>query len=121
MDNSREARDLLIEKSRWMRKNPTPAESLLWHYLRNRQLNGFKFRRQHIIHNFIVDFYCPAAKLVIEVDGDVHQSQQQYDQVRQDYLQEMGNKVIRFNNDDIFNNILNVLDMINQGLSSQTQ
>ncbi|MCS6918857.1 MAG: rRNA maturation RNAse YbeY, partial [Fimbriimonadales bacterium] len=64
--------ELLKPLARQKRREPTPAEKRLWKYLRNRQLLGFKFRRQHTIERFIVDFYCPEAKLVIEVDGEIH-------------------------------------------------
>ena len=55
-----------------LRKEATRAERLLWHFLRNKRLAGRKFKRQHSIHNFIVDFYCPSAKLIIELDGPYH-------------------------------------------------
>ena len=72
---SRQVREGLIERARQMRKEPTNAEALLWVRLRKRQLDGLKFRRQHIVQYFIVDFYCPRVKLVIEIDGPVHDVQ----------------------------------------------
>jgi len=65
----RELRDRLIEVAREMRSHPTEAELFLWKLLSGEKLGGFKFRRQHIIQTFIVDFYCPKAKLIVEVDG----------------------------------------------------
>ncbi|CAG0928389.1 hypothetical protein TFLX_00896 [Thermoflexales bacterium] len=81
----------------------TPAEQKLWSRLRNRQLNGFKFRRQHPIERFIIDFYCDEAKLCIEIDGDSHAEQIEYDQARTAYLNELGYTVIRFINREVFN------------------
>jgi very-short-patch-repair endonuclease len=102
---SREMKDGLIQLARQMKAEPTQAEALLWKNLRKRQLGGLKFRRQHIIHACIVDFYCPAAKLVIEVDGPVHNEQEEYDQERDNFLQEMGYQVVRFMNADILKNL----------------
>ena len=109
---SRETRDLLIEQARHMRQNPTQAESLLWHHLRKKRLGGHKFRRQHIIQTFIVDFCCPTAKLIIEVDGGVHQGQVEYDRVREDHLRAAGYRVLRFKNEEIFNDLQHVLNII---------
>lgn len=102
---SHQVRKGLIERSRNMRKNPTSAEALLWTRLRKRQLDGLKFRRQHIIHQFIVDFYCPSVKLAIEIDGPVHDEQEQYDQYRDEMLNELGYQVARFKNEEVENNI----------------
>lgn len=118
MDVSRETRDLLIEQARHLRQNPTRAESVLWKHLRKEKMDGFKFRRQHIIHTFIVDFYCPTAKLVVEVDGAIHQNQFEYDRVRGDYLLAAGYQVLRFKNDEVLDDIEHVLDVILQRLSS---
>jgi len=102
-------RNKLIEQARRMRKDPTQAEALLWEKLRKRRLGGLKFRRQHIINPFIVDFYCPAAKFVIEVDGSVHKHQKEYDRVREEYLEELGYKIVRFRNEEVIENIEMVL------------
>ena len=88
-----------------MRKEPTNAEASLWTRLCKRQLDGLKFRRQHIIQYFIVDFYCPKSKLVIEIDGPVHEVQEEYDQEREKILQELGYQVIRFKNSEVERNI----------------
>jgi len=84
--------------ARQMRREPTPAERRLWRQLRRKKRLGFKFRRQHAIERFTVDFYCPAAWLVMEVDGPVHQYTDDEDMIRQDYLESLGLKVIRFTN-----------------------
>lgn len=88
--------------ARELRQPQTPAEATLWRYLRNRNLQ-YKFRRQHPIDFFIIDFYCAEAKLLIEIDGASHlvKEQMEYDQVRTKYLEELGYKVIRFTNDDV--------------------
>jgi very-short-patch-repair endonuclease len=109
---SQQVREGLIERARQMRAEPTPAEALVWKKLRKRQLGGLKFRRQHIIHAYIVDFYCPAARLVIEIDGAVHEKQEEYDQERDKILQELGYQVIRFKNADVEKN----LDLVVAGI-----
>jgi very-short-patch-repair endonuclease len=103
--SSRQLRVSLVEQARQMRKQPTKAEASLWVRLRKRGLGGLKFRRQHIISRFIVDFYCPRAKLVIELDGAVHEVQVEYDQERRGVLQEMGYEVLRFKNDEVKENL----------------
>ena len=111
---SRRVRERLIEQARQMRAEPTPAEALLWKKLRKRQLGELKFRRQHIIHYFIVDFYCPTAKLAIEIDGPVHDEQEEYDEERDKILQELGYQVVRFKNADVERN----LDQVVAGISN---
>jgi very-short-patch-repair endonuclease len=102
---SKKAREGLIERARQMRAEPTPAEALLWKKLRKRQLGGLKFRRQHIIHYSIVDIYCPRVKLAIEIDGPVHDEQEEYDEERDKILQELGYQVVRFKNAEVERNI----------------
>ena len=87
-----------------LRKNLTPAEAALWNLLKNKQLEGRKFRRQHSIGNFIVDFCCPTEKLIIELDGDVHGEYTaiEKDTKRDPYLQTLGFTVIRFENTFVF-------------------
>jgi very-short-patch-repair endonuclease len=98
--------------ARELRQAQTPVESKLWRHLRNRKLK-YKFRRQHPIELFIIDFYC-AAKLLIEVDGALHfdKTQMEYDQARTEYLENLGYKVIRFTNDDVRYNIHTVVAKI---------
>ena len=87
-----------------LRKNLTSAEAALWKLLKNKQLEGRKFRRQHSLGNFIVDFYCPAEKLIIELDGDVHGDPQQIqkDSNRDLYLHKLGFNILRFENRWVF-------------------
>ncbi len=90
-----------IRKS--LRNNATKAEQTLWKHLKNRQVGGYKFRRQHGIGNFVVDFYCPELKFVIELDGWVHgeKLQKEKDYERQKYLETQGFLVIRYTNAQI--------------------
>ncbi|BAZ29169.1 hypothetical protein NIES4074_16070 [Cylindrospermum sp. NIES-4074] len=102
--------------ARQMRTEPTLAEKLLWQRLKNRQLLGFKFRRQQVIDRFIVDFYCHETKLVIEVDGEIHNYTQAEDAIRQEFLESLGLRVVRFNNEDVLLRIERVLGEINCAL-----
>jgi very-short-patch-repair endonuclease len=90
----------------------TPAEAKLWSRLRNRQLGRFKFRRQHPIGNYIVDFCCAETELTIELDGDSHAEQQEYDKKRTAWLIEQGYREIRFWNREVLQNVDSVLDQI---------
>jgi very-short-patch-repair endonuclease len=98
--------------AREMRRKPTEAEKLLWKHLRSFQLNRLKFRRQHNIERFIVDFYCAKAKLVIEVDGPIHQYQAEEDLIRQQFLESKKKRVIRFTNEAVLNNVEEVIKQI---------
>jgi very-short-patch-repair endonuclease len=100
------------------RHEPTEAEKELWKHLRMRRLNGFIFRRQHCIGQFIVDFYCYKAKLVIEVDGDIHRYKPEEDRVRQEYLENLKLKVMRFSNNDVLRVIDEVILQIKNYLSN---
>jgi very-short-patch-repair endonuclease len=92
----------ILQAARELRQPQTPAEQKLWSRLRNHQLDGLKICRQHPIDKFIIDFYCDEAKLCIEIDGDSHTEQVEYDQARTAYLNELGYKVIRFTNREVF-------------------
>ncbi|WNH08777.1 endonuclease domain-containing protein [Thalassobellus suaedae] len=104
----------LEERRKELRKNLTPAEATLWKSLQRKQLKNRKFRRQHSIKNFIVDFYCPSEKLIIELDGAIHLdfAQQNYNHERTLILEELGFKVIRFENKLVFENLPEVMDEI---------
>ncbi len=101
-----------VERSKELRREMTPAERILWQQLRANQLNGLHFRRQQIIDGFIVDFYCHAAGLVIELDGSIHRQQADYDAERDKILTAHGLRVMRFKNDEILRNLKNVLARI---------
>jgi very-short-patch-repair endonuclease len=100
------------QRSRELRQQYTPAEDRLWQVLRDRQLKGYKFRRQHPIGRVIVDFYCAQVKLVIEVDGGVHSEQVEYDAERTKWLESMEYSVIRFQNQEVMEQLTTVTDKI---------
>ena len=89
----------------------TDAERLLWSKIRNRQLKGYRFYRQKIVGNYIVDFYCPKALLIIEVDGSQHYSSEgiRKDKIRDGYMNSLGLGVLRFSDRDVFTNIEGVM------------
>jgi very-short-patch-repair endonuclease len=95
-----------------LRKEPTPAERKLWAYIRNAQLNGVKFRRQHAIGSYIVDFCSLKHKLIIELDGSPHLEQEEYDQERTRSLKEQGYRVVRFWNEQVMNDLDGVVRAI---------
>jgi len=116
---NRESYDDIKARARAMRKRPTEAEKLLWRQLRGKQFNEFKFRRQHPIDRFIVDFYSREAGLVVEVDGPVHDSPEhkEYDAQRSRFLRESGLVILRFQNDKVLYDMDLVLQDIARFLS----
>jgi very-short-patch-repair endonuclease len=90
----------------------TPAEQRLWQALQGRRLGGLRFRRQHPVGPFILDFYCPACRLVIEVDGGVHDGQVEYDEARTQQLAAHGYRVFRFRNEEVMTDLPAVLSRI---------
>ncbi len=107
--------NVLAQQAKNMRKVSTSAEQLLWNEIRNSKL-GYKFRRQHVIDQFIVDFYCLEKSLVVEVDGGIHKNQQERDAARKQILATLGCKIIRFTNDEIFYHLNDVLQTIKKKL-----
>jgi len=106
----------LVEIARINRKNPTQAEDKIWHeVLKDKQFEKYKFHRQKSLDNFIADFYCPELMLVIEIDGDSHDTQKEYDTLRSEKLNEYGISVIRYSNDEILSNI----DSVRQDLKDR--
>ncbi len=103
---------MLREYAQENRKKLTDAEMRLWYFISNKQLLGYKFRRQHVIGEYIADFYCSEASLVIELDGEQHVSNEDYDLKRTQYIEEKGFKVLRFWNIDVYKNIEGVLEAI---------
>jgi isoleucyl-tRNA synthetase len=110
--------EMLKENAKNRRKNPTEAESFLWKNLQSKNLDNYKFRREHIIGDFIVDFVCLSKQLVIEVDGGYHneENQQELDKLRTEYLNKQGFTVIRFTNESILFDIENTLNAIKVAL-----
>lgn len=101
------ASPLIFHRAEVLRKKMTEAEKILWEVLKTKKLRGFKFRRQHPILKFILDFYCHESKLGIEIDGQVHNSKEQrfYDEDRTEILKEYDIKIIRFHNNEIIENL----------------
>jgi len=104
----------LKQFSRQLRENMTDAERLLWAKIRRKQLKGYQFYRQKPIGDYIVDFFCPRAKLVIEVDGGQHFSGEttENDKIRDEYLRSLGLRVLRFTNTDVLTHIEGVVEGI---------
>ena len=101
-----------IEIARKLRRHQTDAENHLWHYLRNRRLLGFKFRRQYPIGRYVVDFACTEKAFIIELDGGQHAEQQARDRARTHFLEQQGYRVIRFWDDAVLKDTDTVLEVI---------
>ena len=112
----------LLKNSRELRKEQTSQEQLLWKYLRGRRFEDFKFRRQHSMGSYILDFYCPTAKLAIELDGGQHnlESQKKYDQARERFLAQNGIRVLRFWNIDFTKDFSLILEEIYSALKQSS-
>ena len=112
------ARDqILLERAKRLRREMTPLEAKLWDALRAKRFNGAKFRKQNVIGRYIVDFACRIPRMiVIEVDGDSHASQADYDQIRTRFLERRGYQVLRFTNRDVGSNFEGVLLTIQEAL-----
>jgi len=106
------------ELAHQLRNSPTPAERRLWLVLSGEKLSGVKFRRQHAIGKYIIDFVSVKRKLAIELDGSQHVEQEEYDFQRSAYLESLGYKVIRFWNDQVMNNIEWVIGSIEAALKN---
>ncbi len=91
----------LRSPAREMRRAATPEENLVWERVRSRRFHGLMFRRQHALGTFIVDFYCPEKHLIIEVDGDIHETSVEADVTRQEHLETLGFVVVRLKNDEV--------------------
>ena len=113
---------ILLHRRKDLRNNSTPEEILLWLRLKNSQ-TGFKFRRQHSIGGYIADFYCPAKKLVIEIDGPQHfkKDNKEYDKIRSNYFEGLGIKVLRFTNKEISTETEKIVRKIKTYLTTSPQ
>ena len=98
--------------ARFLRQRATPAETALWEALRHRRLAGLRFRRQHKVAGFIVDFFCPEKRLVVEVDGPIHERQREADAARDTLLRANGHRVLHVTNDAVLDNLSAVLRTI---------
>ena len=112
----KDATPQIFSNAKKLRENATQAEEILWFELRNNQLEGYKFRRQHPLLKYIADFYCHQLKLVIEIDGGYHQTEEQkkLDTERTATIEFEGLKVIRFTNEQVISNISDVLHKIKE-------
>ncbi len=101
-----------LDRAKELRRKMTRAEKVLWKELRGSRLNGIHFRRQQIVRGFIADFYCHSARLIVELDGPIHEDQQEYDQERDRILTSHHLKILRIPNHEVFQNLQQVLDRI---------
>ena len=109
-----------VQRAKELRREMTPAESLLWQRVRAHRLNGLHIRRQQVIEGFIVDFYCHAAGLVVEIDGDIHDRHVDYDAQRDRILAARGLRVLRFENWECVENLEGVLGRILAACQEET-
>ena len=117
------ARASVFKNADRLRRNPTEAEEILWSYLRNNQMEGVKFRRQHPMKRYVADFYAQSLKFVIELDGGYHNecTQKFYDKDREDILIESDINILRFTNEEVIQNINHVLSVIREKIISLKQ
>jgi very-short-patch-repair endonuclease len=113
--------EVKLLRARELRREMTPEEQALWRCLRRSQFAGHHFRRQQVIEGFIVDFYCHAAGLIVEVDGPAHDDQTDYDEERDQILSARGLRILRFSNDAVQRDIAGVLSEIARHLHSTRQ
>ena len=98
------------------------AEVLLWTHLSRKQMLGYKFRRQYGVDRYVIDFYCPKLKLAVEIDGPSHAEQEpvEYDKMRQSYIEALGIRFLRFQNDEIYEDMQSVMESIASKIKSLT-
>jgi len=108
----------VFQKAKMLRKNLTEEEKMLWQYLKRNPKEGYRFRKQHPIYQYVVDFYCHKARLAIEIDGPDHQEQDKkiIDETRTEELNNLGIRVIRFTNEEVRYKIEKVYEVIKQNL-----
>ena len=106
----------IVARARKLRRNSTEVERKLWHRIRDKQIEEFRFRRQRPIGKYIVDFICLDAKLIVELDGGQHSQNVAYDQVRTTFLESLGYRVLRFWNSEVVENISGVLESVRDAL-----
>jgi len=113
---------LILKKAEELRNKMTHAEELLWNYLKTNEW-GYKFRRQHPLFMYVADFYCHQLKLIIEVDGSIHEVEdvKRNDIIRENHLKDLGLKIIRLKNNDVINHVENVLVQIKKYISHEQQ
>jgi len=109
---------MALQNARRLRSNPTEAEQHLWAALRRRQLDGLRFRRQVPLGRYIVDFSCYDARVVVELDGGQHAESREDDAARTQWLEDRGFRVLRFWNNEIFENLEGVLEVVRSAAST---
>lgn len=117
MNNDIKTPSYIIELAKHLRNNMTESEKLLWSILRMKKFDGFKFRCQHPVYRYILDFYCHEKRLAIEIDGKVHDSQKEYDRYRDEFLKSLDIITLRIKDEDVLNNIDFVKNRIKEFLS----
>ena len=117
-DIKRQYTQQTLQNAKTLRQTQTNAEDLLWHYLRDKQLDGHNFRRQQPIGPYIADFACMSQKLLIELDGGGHTERKAHDRERDEFLRQRGYRVLRFWNNEVFENCLGVLERVYEALTS---
>ncbi len=113
-------RKKMIEVARDFRKQPTPSEAIMWQSLRERKLEGLKFRRQQPIGNFVVDFFCAEQRLIVEIDGGIHEAQKDLDRQRQELLESLGLRFVRIPSERVEQDLPQALQIIKNSLTSST-
>jgi very-short-patch-repair endonuclease len=106
----------VIERAQELRVNMTPTEKLLWDRLKEKQIDGYRFRRQHPIYRYILDFYCAEKSFAIEIDGGVHDKNKEYDEYRDKVLESLGIKTLRIKDDEVIDNIDEVIKKVRDKL-----
>ena len=107
----------IVELAKDLRHNMTLSEKKLWSVIRMKQVGGYKFRFQHPLYRYILDFYCHEKRLAIEIDGKIHDSQKEYDRYRDEFLMSIGIHTLRIKDEDVLNNIEIVKEMIKTRLT----
>src|SRR5215468_7321114 len=113
--------DVKVERAKQLRQAMTPEEKVLWARLRGNRLEGYHFRRQQVIDGFIVDFYCHAAGVVVEIDGTIHESQQEADSERDQLLRSHNLLVLRLSNDEVNTRLTEALQRIAQACRERSE
>ena len=113
-------KNAIKEIRKTLRKRATETEKILWRHLKQKKFCGIRFKRQYSVGSYVLDFYCPKFRLAIEIDGGYHLKKdvQQYDKIRQENIENVGIKFVRFSNEETLNNIENVLQKIEENLNS---
>jgi very-short-patch-repair endonuclease len=110
----------LKQIARKLRKDMTLSEILLWQHIKGKQLLGYDFHRQKPIHEYVVDFYCPRLKLVLEIDGDSHVGKEEADKIRQEKLESLGLTVLRFWDWDVKSNVDGIVEHLREWIEAHS-